>query len=381
MIYLDNAATSFPKPPQVARAMCGVLEKIGANPGRSGHRMALAAGRVIFECREELARYLDVQDPSRIVFCGNCTEALNLAIHGMLRQGDHAISTMLEHNSVLRPLSGLLTEGRISLTLLPPEADGMVSAEAVRRALRPTTRLVAITHASNVTGAVQPVREIAQACRAARTALLVDAAQSAGILDVRPASLGADLLAMPGHKGLFGPHGTGLLYIGAGITLRSLKQGGTGSLSESMLQPDDLPDRFESGTQNLPGIAGLLSGVRFVRAHQEEISAHESALARQTYEGLRNIAGVRLYSPEGSGVISFNVGALQSGEVAEQLDQANIAVRAGLHCAPGVHQHLHTLDIGAVRVSPGFFNTAQDVDTLLRATAIIARSAHTAKAR
>ncbi len=375
MIYLDNAATSFPKPPEVARAMCGVLQKIGANPGRAGHRMALAAGRVIYECREELARFLDVQDASRLAFCSNCTDALNLAIHGMLRPGDHVIATMLEHNSVLRPLSGLLLGGKISLTLLPPEADGIVSAEQVRSSIKPATRLVVVTHVSNVTGAVQPVREIAQACRAARVPLLVDAAQSAGTLDVRPRALGADLLAMPGHKGLLGPQGTGVLYIGEGMQLEPLKQGGTGSLSESMLQPEELPDRFESGTQNLPGIAGLLVGVRFVRSHQREIAEHEAELARRAYEGLRNIANVQVYSPPNAGVISFNVGDLQSGEVAEQLDMANIAVRAGLHCAPGAHQHLGTLSIGAVRVSPGFYNTAQELDTLLRAVSIIARSA------
>ncbi|MCL2544820.1 MAG: aminotransferase class V-fold PLP-dependent enzyme [Clostridia bacterium] len=380
MIYLDNAATSFPKPAQVLRAVCGVLEKIGANPGRSGHRMALAAGRVIFECREELARFLDVRDPARIVFCANCTEALNLAIHGTLQHGDHAVATMLEHNSVLRPLSGLLVDGGISLTLLPPEAGGVVSAEQVRRSLRPTTRLVAINHVSNVTGAVQPVRQIAQVCRAARVPVLMDAAQSIGTMDVRPEDLGVDLLAAPGHKGLFGPHGTGFLYIGPQINLSTLKEGGTGSLSESMIQPEEMPDRFESGTQNLPGIAGLLTGLRFVQEHKQEIAHHDRALASRAYDGLRNMAGVRLYSPAGSGIVCFNVGEVPSGEVAEQLDQAGIAVRAGLHCAPGAHQHLRTLETGAVRVSPGFFNTERDIDTLLRAVSIIARGVHTAPA-
>ncbi|MCL2811638.1 MAG: aminotransferase class V-fold PLP-dependent enzyme [Clostridia bacterium] len=375
MIYLDNAATSFPKPPQVLRAVCGVLEKIGANPGRSGHRLALAAGRVIYECREELAHYLDVDDSSRFVFCANCTEALNLAIHGTLRRGDHAVATMLEHNSALRPLSGLLVAGDISLTLLPPESGHVVTAEQVRRALRPGTRLVVVNHVSNVTGAVQPVQQIAQVCRAAKIPLLIDAAQSMGVLDARPDTLGADLLAAPGHKSLFGPHGTGFLYIGPGIILRPLKEGGTGSLSESMIQPEEMPDRFESGTQNLPGIAGLLTGLRFVKEHRQEIADHEKALAHRAYDGLHNIAGVQVYSPADAAIVCFNVGELQSGEVAEQLDQAGIAVRAGLHCAPGTHKHLGTLETGAVRVSPGFFNTERDMDTLLRAVSIIARSA------
>lgn len=374
MIYLDNAATSFPKPPQVARTMAGILDKIGANPGRSGHRLALAAGRVIFECREQLADYLSISDSARISFCSNCTEALNLAIHGTLRQGDHVVTTLLEHNSVLRPLSGLLLDGKIALTMLPPNESGVVTAQQVQRALRPNTRLVVLTHVSNVTGAVQPVQQIAQACRTARVPILVDAAQSAGVLDVRPDALGADMLAMPGHKGLYGPHGTGLLYVREGLMLRPLKEGGTGSLSESMLQPDDLPDRYESGTQNLPGIGGLLVGLRFVRAHQKEIVEHEAALSRRLYDGLRNIGGVRLFSPPNAMVISFLVGDIQSGEVAEQLDQANIAVRGGLHCAPGIHKHQGTLENGAVRASPGFFNTTRDIDTLLRAVSVIARS-------
>ncbi len=374
MIYLDNAATSFPKPPEVARAMAGVLNTIGANPGRSGHRMALAAGRVIYQCRELLAEYLGIADSSRIVFCSKCTDALNTAIHGALSPGDHVISTLLEHNSVLRPLSGLFVGGRIQLTLLSPEADGTISAQQVQRAIKPNTRLVACTHMSNVTGALQPVTAIGRVARAAGALFLVDAAQSAGKLDVRPDALGADLLAMPGHKGLMGPHGTGVLYVRPGVQLTTLRQGGTGSLSESMLQPEDLPDRFESGTQNLPGIAGLLVGVRFVRAHQAEIVQREAALAERLLDGLANTPRVTLYSRPGAGVVSFNVGQAQSGLVAEQLDQANVAVRGGLHCAPGVHQHQGTLESGAVRASPGFFNTERDVDTLLRAVRIIAHN-------
>ncbi len=374
MIYLDNAATSFPKPPEVARAMAGVLDKIGANPGRSGHRMALAAGRVIYQCRELLAEYLGVDDSARIVFCSNCTDALNTAIHGAISPGDHVIATLLEHNSVLRPLSGLLVGGRIQLTLLTPEADGTVSAQQVQRAIKPNTRLVVCTHMSNVTGALQPVAAISRVARAAGALFLVDAAQTAGKMDTRPDALGADLLAMPGHKGLMGPHGTGVLYVRPGVQLATMRQGGTGSLSESMLQPEDLPDRFESGTQNLPGIAGLLAGLRFVRAHQAEIAQREAALSERLLHGLANIPRVVLYSRPGAGVVSFNVGEAQSGQVAEQLDQANVAVRGGLHCAPGVHQHQGTLESGAVRASPGFFNTERDVDTLLRAVRIISRN-------
>lgn len=375
MIYLDNAATSFPKPDTVIQAMAGTLAKIGANPGRSGHRMALAAGRVIYTLREKLADYLEVDDPTRIIFGYSCTDALNLAIQGICKPGMHVISTLNEHNSVLRPLHALMDAGVIELTLLAPGEDRAVSASQVKEAFKDNTGLVAINHVSNVTGAVQPVAEIAQICRSEGALLLVDAAQSAGHMDIRPQALGADLLAFPGHKGFFAPHGTGALYMREGLSLRPLRQGGTGSLSESMVQPDDLPDRYESGTSNLPGLAGWLAGLRFVIQHQQEIHETVTALCARLRSGLLELPHIQLYSPPGAGLVSFNVGDLQSGEVAEMLDQADIAIRAGLHCAPGVHTALGTLSTGAVRVSPGFFNTEREIDQMLMATEIICRRA------
>lgn len=373
MIYLDNAATSFPKAPQVAQAMAGALEKTGANPGRAGHRLALAAGRIVWGCREQLAALLGVADPSRVVFCQSCTDALNTAIHGILRPGDHAVATLLEHNSVLRPLSERARAGLNPLTLVHPGPDGRVTPEGVRAALTRRTRLVVFTHCSNVTGVVQDVRPIAALCRRAGVTLLVDAAQSLGLVPARPDELGADLLAFPGHKGLLGPHGTGGLYVREGVALRPLRQGGTGSMSESMFQPEDMPDRFESGTLNLPGIAGLAAGVRFLCQHEAEIAAHHRRLCERLRAGLGAIPGVALYSPPGSLLVSFNVRAMASGEVADALDARGIAVRGGLHCAPGAHQLLGTLETGAVRVSPGPFNTDADVDRLLEAVAAIAR--------
>lgn len=368
MIYLDNAATSFPKPPAVLRTTCGVLERLGANPGRSGHRMSLAAGRIVMNCREALASLLCVKRPERIVLCYNCTDALNLAIHGLVKPGDHVIATALDHNASLRPLHGLKEQGVIELTVLRPEAGAdAVSACQVENALMENTRLVVMAHASNVTGAVQPVEAVGALCRRRGVRLLVDAAQTAGILPVLPGQMQADLVAFPGHKALLGPMGTGVLWIDEGVELRPLREGGTGSQSESVLQPEELPDRYESGTLNLPGIAGLLQGVRFVMARQGEIAAHEAALAQRLYDGLSGIRGVTVYGPRQPmvGVVSFNVENRRSGEVAEALDRFAIGVRSGLHCAPLAHGWLDTLETGAVRASPGFFNRPGDIDRLL----------------
>ena len=281
MIYLDNAATTFPKPPQVLRASAGVMQKLGANPGRSGHRMSLAAGRIVMRCREELADLLAVDAPEEIIFCFNCTDALNLALRGLPLRGGHVIATALDHNASLRPLSGMAARGEIALDILPPGPDGVVTASQVEQALQPDTRLVALSHASNGTGAVQPAEEIGSLCRARGVTFLLDAAQTLGVLPVHPLALNADLMAFPGHKGLLGPMGTGGLWIRPGITLAPYREGGTGSRSESPLQPEEMPDRYESGTMNLPGIAGLLAGVRFVRAHADEIQQKEAALQKK----------------------------------------------------------------------------------------------------
>lgn len=367
MIYLDNAATSFPKPAPVLRAVNGVMERLCANPGRSGHRMSLAAGRIVVNCRDKLAELLDVAAPERVIFCFNCTDALNTAIHGLLQPGDHVLATALDHNASLRPLHGLARRGIISLDVLEPTACGTVTAAQVQSAIQPNTRLMVCTHASNVTGMVQPIAEIGSVCRPRGVKLLVDAAQTIGVLPVKPDTLGADLLAFPGHKALFGPMGTGALWVREGIDLVPYREGGTGSQSESVDQPEELPDRYESGTLNLVGIAGLMQGIRFVMAHQDEIAAHEADMTRYLYDGLANMPGISLYTqgPPGVSVVPFNVDGKRSGGVADALNRYGIGIRAGLHCAPLVHRYLGTLDTGAVRVSPGFFNRRSDVDRLL----------------
>lgn len=373
MIYLDNAATSFPKPACVVEAMASALAQSGANPGRAGHGLALAAGRIVEDCREALAELLGETDATRVAFAANTTDALNMAIHGVLRPGDHAVSTLIEHNSVLRPLSELARSGSIALTLVPPDACGMIHAQDIAQALTPRTRLVVMTHMSNVLGVEQDVAAVGALCRARGVLFLVDAAQTAGHLPLAPARWGCSMLALPGHKGLLGPHGTGALWVAPGVSLAPMRQGGTGSASESMFQPRMMPDLLESGTLNLPGIAGLRAGLLVACAHREEAQKNAVALCNEMREALLNLPGVRVYTPEGASLTTFNIEGIASQEVAAALDEAGIAVRGGLHCAPGVHRCLGTLETGAVRVSPGLTSARQDAVRLIEAVARLAR--------
>lgn len=365
MIYLDNAATSFPKPPQVIAAMAGVLEKIGANPGRGGHRLALEAGRVVEGCREAAAELLGVSAAERVIFTRNCTEALNLAISGTLCQGDEVICSHAEHNAVMRVLERYASAGEISVKVLQPDSRGLLTPQGLECAISPKTALVIICHASNVTGVIQPVAALGEVCERHNLPLLVDAAQTAGVLDVRLDVLHAAMVAMPGHKGLLGPHGTGILALRADVDPAPLILGGTGSLSESMRQPTLLPDRYESGTVNLPGIAGLFAGLKFVRAHREEIAEYEHALNERFRRQIRDLPGLALLGPEDAprvGITSVVPRSLDSSALADALDKADIAVRAGLHCAPSIHTYLGTLRTGAVRFSVGPYNTEKDMD-------------------
>lgn len=381
MIYLDNAATSHPKPDSVLQAVNQALTEFNANPGRSGHKRALNAARVVLECREALENFLGAEDPMRIIHCFNCTDALNLAIKGCLRQGDHVIASLLEHNSVLRVLSELEARGRISLTLIAPEENGILNPEHYAAAIRPNTRLAVMTQASNVLGTLQPVTNFCQLMRRQGILSLVDGAQAAGIVQVNIQKMGCSLYAFPGHKGLMGPQGTGGLYVAPHVELRPLREGGTGSLSESMRQPSELPDRFESGTVNLPGIAGLLAGVNWVMPRRAQLRDHERMLTSALLEGLASIPGVSIYGERNPaarvGVVSFNLEDIQSGAVADALDRRNIAVRGGLHCAPGTHQFLGTTAQGAVRVSIGPSNNLSDIEALLRSIRQIAQNGTT----
>lgn len=365
MIYLDNAATSFPKPQQVVSSMASALTQSGANPGRGGHALSLQAGRIVESCREAAAELLGAPSPERVIFTRNCTESLNLAIDGMLRPGDEAICSHAEHNAVMRVLARFVSQRGGRVKVLQPDAQGLISPETLRRAISPATRLVIICHASNVTGVVQPVATLGAVCRELGVPLLVDAAQTAGVLDVTLDSLNADMIAMPGHKGLLGPHGTGLLVLREGIDPEPLILGGTGSASESVNQPSILPDRYESGTLNLPGIAGLHAGIRFVSRRRQEIADYEHELNERLRRQLQDIPGLTLLGDENVprvGITSVVPSHGDSGALADALDATGVAVRAGLHCAPAIHAWLGTLESGAVRFSPGPFNTAQDVD-------------------
>ncbi|MBQ2834566.1 MAG: aminotransferase class V-fold PLP-dependent enzyme [Clostridia bacterium] len=365
MIYLDNAATSWPKPREVVQAMARSLEECGANPGRGGHTLSLAAGRIVEGCREALAQLLGEEDASRIVFTQNATDALNTAIHGVVRTGDHVVSTLLEHNSVLRPLSELSRSGAITLTLVAPDSRGIIRAEDVERALLPGTKLMVMTQMSNILGVEQDVAAVGAVCRRHGVLLLVDAAQTAGHLPLAPLRWGASMLALPGHKGLLGPHGTGALWIRRGVRVAPLRQGGTGSSSESMYQPEEMPDLLESGTLNLPGIAGLSAGIDAARRH--EAAAHIRALCRYLRAELLNLPQVRVYTPDEAMMVTFNVESVGSQTAAELLDRRGICVRAGLHCAPGAHRFLGTLDGGALRVSPGIYSTKEEIHALIQA--------------
>ncbi|MHB8771137.1 MAG: aminotransferase class V-fold PLP-dependent enzyme [Syntrophales bacterium] len=378
-LYFDNAATSWPKPAEVPAAMERYLSRIGASPGRSGHRLSLDAGRVILEAREAMAKLLGADDPLRIVFTKNATEALNIALQGLLNPGDHVITSAMEHNSVMRPLRALEAEG-ISLSVLPCSARGELDPETIGPAIRPNTTAICITHASNVTGTILPIAAAGRIAREHGLVLIVDAAQTAGALPIAVEALGVDLLAFTGHKSLFGPPGTGGLYIRAGLEsrLRPLIRGGTGSRSEFEEQPLFLPDKFEAGTPNTVGLAGLAAGVSWVLARGvESIRTHEEALTGRFMAGLREIPRIELYGPtepsQRIAVVSFTVSGLTPSELAQELDERfGVMSRPGLHCAPAAHRAIGTFPQGSVRFGFGPFTTEPEIDTALEALQTLA---------
>lgn len=371
MIYLDNAATSSPKPECVVDAVRHALTVVNANPGRAGHARSLEAGRCVLACRENIAALIGAEDPFSVTLQFNCTDAVNLAIKGLLQKGDHVISTLLEHNSVLRVLMELERRGDISVTLLRPAADGMVDPDDFRRRCTPRTRMFVLTHASNVTGAIQPAAAVGSVARELGIPYLIDGAQALGAMPVDVERLGCDMYAFPGHKGLLGPQGTGGLYIRPGLTLNTLRQGGTGSSSESMLQPDETPERYESGTLNYHGIAGLAAGAEYVMENLASIYMRERELTTYLYEELGKLPGATVYSPATeagrAGIVSFNIGDLSSSQAADALDSLGFAVRGGLHCAPGAHAFLGTLQRGAVRASVGHATTFDEIERFVQA--------------
>ena len=372
MIYLDHAATSWPKPPEVLHAIIAAMAEAGGNPGRSGHRMAMRAAEIVYACRENLARLFRIDDPLRIAFTANATEALNLAIKGLLRPGNHVIFSSMEHNAVWRPLNAMSTRG-VDLTMVMAGPDGIVPPEAIAKALRPQTKLVVLTHASNVNGALNDIAAVGKIAHEHGALLLVDAAQTAGCVPIDVDAMNIDLLAFPGHKGLLGPQGTGGLYIRPGLTLAPLKEGGTGSLSHLPTVPDFAPDRYESGTPNTPGLAGLNAGVQHVLARGvDDVRAHEIALGERLRAGLAHLPGVTLYGPETpqhrTGIVTLTIENQDCEEIAAALDQRfDIACRAGLSCAFLAHRTQGTDKTGTVRLSLGASSTESDVESAVAA--------------
>lgn len=372
MIYFDNGATTFPKPPAVVRAVSSAMQNYGANPGRSGHKMSLKASEIIFNCRENAAALFGVESPERIIFTDNCTTALNTVIKGLLKSGDHAVISSLEHNAVARPLEYLKRSGVSFSVARVFEGDDEATIESFRNAIRNNTKLVVCTAASNVFGIRPPVERIAALCRIYNILFCVDAAQSAGVVPINMGESGIDFLCAPGHKGLYAPMGTGILAVNSDILPESLTQGGTGSMSSSLEQPETLPDRYESGTPNLPGIAGLNAGLRFVMERGEgQILRIETAKAQRLYDGLASMRDVVLYTERPQitthvPVISFNVRGHDSEQIASLFnDRFNIAVRAGLHCAPMAHKSFGTVEQGTVRAVMSVYTKPAQIDYFL----------------
>ena len=373
MLYLDNAATSFPKPEVVYRELQDYLRRDGANPGRGGHQWAVRVEKTLDDTRSLLARFFGMDDYRRVIFTLNGTDSLNMAIKGVVRPGDHVVTSLLEHNSVSRPLKQLESDGIISLTQLPFSQEGFIDPDDFRRALTSRTRLVVLLHASNVLGTMQPIAEVGGICRRHQALFLVDAAQTAGILPIDMQDMQIDLLAFPGHKALFGPPGTGVLLVGQRVQPVPWREGGTGFDSEDPVQPRQLPYLLEGGTPNTLGVAALRAGLRFVTGEGlDRIRGHEQRLLTRLIESLRDNPKIRLY---GSLDLSRRVGSLAlnregytASEVGMILDNAfEIAVRPGLHCAPYLHRELGTAPEGAIRISPGYFNTEEDIERCLSA--------------
>ncbi len=375
LIYMDNAASSFPKPPSVWEAMKRFMLEVGANPGRSGHSLSVEASEIIFSAREAIAELLGVRSPLNVVFCKNATEALNTAIFGLLRSGGHAVTTSMEHNSVMRPLRFLEKSGVIELTVVKCSREGLMDPDDIKKAVRKDTKLVIMVHGSNVFGSILPVGEIGRICREMGIPLLVDASQTAGACPVNVEEMCIDILAFTGHKSLFGPQGTGGLCFGDdfGERVMPLMMGGTGSKSELEEQPEFLPDKFESGTPNTVGIAGLLEGVKFIKSEGvENIRRKELEISSQLFEGLLSMDGVKVYGPTDKGrrisIVSFNVDGVPPSEVARFMEETSgVLGRPGLHCAPSAHKTIGTFPQGTMRLSPAYFNSSDDVVLALEA--------------
>lgn len=375
MIYLDNAATSYKKPDCVLRTTCEALYKHSANPGRSGHDLAVSAGEILYDTRRSLAKLFNIESPERIVFAHNTTDALNKGIKGILFRGGHVITTSMEHNSVIRPIKALEEKG-VTHSIWNANEQGELDFKKLEKLIKRETKLIVMTHASNVCGNIYDIKKAAEIAHKNNVALMVDAAQSAGALNIDCRDI--DLLAFPGHKGLMAPMGSGGLYVKEGVKIRPIIEGGTGSVSESLTQPDFFPDMLESGTMNVPALAGLGKAAEFISGvGAENIGKHEATLRSSFEEKIKNIKNVKVYGGKNKcGICAFNIADLDCVEAAQNLnDDFKICVRAGLHCAYLAHKTLKTQKSGLIRASFGFFNTQKDVDALVDAVYKISKNA------
>lgn len=368
MIYLDNGATSFPKPRSVYEEMIKCVRDYCANPGRGAHDMSIRCDMEIYECRERIAKLFNIDNPLNVIFTANATDGLNIAIHGLLEKGDHIITSYLEHNSVLRPVKQKERQG-VEVSLLKGDKDGLLSVDEIEKEIKSNTKAIIINHGSNVIGTIQDIKAIGDLARRNNIKFIVDGAQTAGTIEIDIDKYNIDLLAVPGHKGLLGPQGTGALIINKNVALKELKYGGTGSQSHSLEQPQFLPDKFESGTLNTPGIVGLNSGLKFIEDEGiNNIRIKEKTLVDFLLGEFECMPFIECYgtnSKDSSAIISINIEGMESSEVGKLLNKKDIYVRTGYHCAPLVHKVIGTEKRGTVRISPGYFNTLDEMKQLL----------------
>ncbi|EJO5349529.1 aminotransferase class V-fold PLP-dependent enzyme [Clostridium botulinum] len=369
MIYLDNSATTFPKPDTVYNETIKCMKEYCANPGRSSHNMALESSLKVNECREEIANLFNIDKLDNIIFTSNATEALNLGIKGVLKKNDHVITSSIEHNSVLRPINKLKVKG-IENTIIKVNKQGIIDINELKESIKDNTKLIVINHVSNVIGTIQDIELIGKIAREKDILFMVDASQSAGIIDIDVIRDNIDILAMPGHKSLLGPQGTGVLYIKDSDIIESIKEGGTGSNSKSLYQPEYMPDKLESGTLNVPGIVGLCEGIKFIKnVGIDNIKYKEQNLCNYLIEELKGIDNVKIYGHKNlvnkTAVVSFTLDNMDSSEVGSILNENNICVRTGYHCAALIHKIIGTENTGTVRVSPGYFNKHEDIEKLI----------------
>ncbi len=379
MIYLDNAATTYPKPEKVYDSIMDCMKNYCANPGRAGHKLAMRAAREIYDARENIAKLFNIDNPMNVIFTNNATDSLNLAIKGVVKSGDHIITTSMEHNSVIRPIKSLENHG-VENTIVQCDKEGFLNIEDLKKAIKSNTKLIVTTHASNVVGTLIDINAVGEVAKEHNLLYLVDASQTAGVYDINVSDINVDMIAAPGHKCLLGPQGTGILYIREGLNVNILKEGGTGSKSEDLFQPDLVPDKYEAGTHNTPGIVGLNEGVKFILEKGiDNIRIHEEKLCEYMLNKLKEVPNIIIYGTKDSkkraAVIAVNIGNMDSGEITFLLDsQYQIATRSGIHCSPLAHQTLGTLEQGVVRFSLGYFNTESDIDEAIKALIEIANN-------